>query len=194
MSEAALTAGSTNAIPETPIRQRRSSFLVWFIQALPFLVLGVGAVVGMAATTVTGQPKRFYWEIYTPFAALVCVLEGWRVSKSAADFTAVLFTQVFQWLAVAVALYLLMLTSVRAMMNDDSVGLALLTIIALSVFTAGIHLRAWRLLVIGAFLACTVIAIAFIEAFAILLMAGVFALLCLLGLAGWFMRNKSARV
>ena len=120
MSEAALTAGSDSAIPASPSPRRRPSFSVWVIQALPFLILGIGAVIGMAATTVTGQPKRLYWEIFTPVAALVCVLEGWRVSKSAADYTSVLFTQVFQWLAVGAALYLLMLTSVRAMMNGQT--------------------------------------------------------------------------
>ena len=143
----------------------------------------------MAATTVTGQPKRIYWSIFTPVAAVVCVLEGWRVAKSAADYTSVLFTQVFQWLAVGAAMYLLMLTSVRAMMNDDSVGLALLTVLALSVFTAGVHLRAWRLLVSGAFLAGAVMAISFIEAYAIVLMAGVFAVLCVLGILGWVLRK-----
>ena len=189
MSEAALSAGSASAIPDSTPKRRKPHFFVWFLQALPFLILTVGAVVGMAATTITGQPKKFYWSVFTPVAAVVCVFEGWRVAKSAADYTSTLFTQVFQWLAVGAALYLVTMTSVRAMMNDDAVGLSQLTVIALSVFTSGVYMRAWRLLVSGVFLAGAVFAISFVEAYAIVLMVGVLAGLCLLGLIGWLIRR-----
>src|SRR4051812_22201685 len=96
MSEAALTAGPSTAVPESSIRRHRTNFFMWFVHALPFLILGIGAVVGMAATTVTGQPKRLYWSIFTPVAALVCVLEGWRIAKTAGDYTAIFFKQLFQ--------------------------------------------------------------------------------------------------
>lgn len=189
MSEAALSAGSASAIPDSPPKRRKPNFFMWFIQALPFLVLTIGAVVGMAATTITGQPKKLYWSVFTPVAAVVCVLEGWRVAKTAGEYTSALFTQVFQWLAVGVALFLLTMTPARAMMNDDSVGLSLLIVIALSVFTSGVYLRAWRLLVSGAFLAGAVFAVSFIEAYAIVLMGGVLGLLCVLGLVGWLLRK-----
>ncbi|MBS0641137.1 MAG: hypothetical protein JSS43_14780 [Proteobacteria bacterium] len=189
MSEAALSAGSASAIPDSPPGRRKPNFFMWFIQALPFLVLTIGAVIGMAATTITGQPKRLYWSIFTPVAAIVCVLEGWRLAKTAGDYTSTLFTQVFQWLGVGVAMYLVTMTSVRAMMNDDSVGLSLLTVVALSVFTSGVYMRAWRLLVSAGFLAGAVFAISFVEAYAIVLMGGVLAVLCILGLVGWLIRK-----
>jgi len=191
MSEAemALSPGSASAIPDSPTRRRKSSFFTWAIQALPFLILGVGAIIGMAATTVTGQPKRFYWSVYTPLAAAISILEGCRLAKSAAEYSSVFITQLFQWLAVGAAMYLLMLSPVRGLMNDDAVGLTLLTFIAMSVFIAGIHMRAWRLLVMGAFLGATVYVISFVEAYAIVLMAIVLAVLCLLGLLFWAVRK-----
>lgn len=192
MSDIVLTERAGSVLPEGQRPKHRPHFVKWFIHALPFLILGAGAIVGMAWTTLTGRPKEFYWALYTPVAALVCILEGWRIKANDGDYTGVFFKQLAQWLTVGAAMYILMLSPVRGLMNDDAVGLTLLTFIAMSVFIAGIDLRAWRLLVMGAFLAGTVEAISFVEAYAIAVMTGILVVLSLLGFAFWAFRRSGA--
>ncbi|MFL5288210.1 MAG: hypothetical protein ACJ8AW_46440 [Rhodopila sp.] len=191
MSEAemALTPGSASTVPVSPSRRRKPGFGLWLLQALPFLLMGIGAVVGMAASTVTGQPKKLYWSVYTPIAAAICIYEGWRVCKTASAYTTVFFTQVLQWLAVGTAMYLVMLSPMRGLMNDDAVGLTLLTYIALGVFISGLYTRMWRLIVMGVFLAAIVPVAAWMESTAILVMTGALLALCVIGLIGWVIRR-----
>ena len=142
----------------------------------------------MAWTTVTGQPKSIYWMMFTPVAALICIIEGYRACQTAGDWLRLSITQIVQWIAIGIAMYVLMLTPVRGLMNDDAVGLTLLTFIALGVFLSGLHERVWRLCVLGVFLGIAVPVLAWIES-AVLLMAGLLLVLCVVGFLIWEFRS-----
>jgi hypothetical protein len=68
----------------------------------------------------------------------------------------------------------------------------LLTLLALGVFVSGIHLRAWKLCVTGAFLAVAVPIIAWFEQAALLLLL-IGASLIALGLVSWWARARVLR-
>jgi hypothetical protein len=184
-----VTPAADGTLPPERSRKLKSEFGRWLLQALPFLVLGIGALVGMAWTTATGQPRREYWMFYTPLAMVICIVEGYRSARTMKDWGILVLTQVLQWGAVGIAMYILMVTAVRGMMNEDSVGLTLLTLIALGVFLSGLHERVGRLCVLGIFLAAAVPVIAWMES-AVLLMSGVFLLLCVLGFAIWYFTRR----
>ena len=79
-------------------------------------------------------------------------------------------TQVLQWAAVLVSMYLLTVSDVQRALAANATGLMLLTVLALGVFVSGLDLRAWKLCVTGAFLAVSVPAIAWIQHAALLLL------------------------
>ena len=57
-------------------------------------------------------------------------------------------------------MHLMFVADVGRMMNADASALAALTILALGTFTAGVHIMAWRICLIGGLLALGVPAIA----------------------------------
>jgi hypothetical protein len=56
------------------------------------------------------------------------------------------------------------------MMNADASALAVLTLLALGTFTAGVHIEAWRICLVGAILGVGVPGIAWLEQSALFLL------------------------
>jgi hypothetical protein len=98
-------------------------------------------------------------------------------------------TELGQWAAVLVAMYLLNVSDVRGLVNSDAMGRMMLTLLALGVFVSGLNLRAWKLCVAGAFLAIAVPLVAWFQQAAwVLLLIG--AVLIALGLLLWWGRAR----
>jgi hypothetical protein len=98
-------------------------------------------------------------------------------------------TQITQWAAIVVAMYLLFVSDVRGLLNTDATGLMLLTLLALGAFISGLYLRAWKLCVTGAFLALSVPVLAWFEQATLLLLL-IGAVLIALGIAVWWARGQ----
>ena len=73
------------------------------------------------------------------------------------------WTQVQHWGAVLLAMHLMFVADVSRMMNTDASALAALTLLALETFTAGVHIGAWRICLVGVILGLGVPAIAWLE-------------------------------
>jgi hypothetical protein len=73
-------------------------------------------------------------------------------------------------------------------MNADARALAALTVLALGTFTAGVHIAAWRICLVGIVLAAGVPAIAWLEQSALLLLLVALALVA--AVVPFFWRGK----
>jgi hypothetical protein len=99
-------------------------------------------------------------------------------------------TQILQWAAVLVAMYLVTVSDVPRLLNVGALGLILLTLLALGVFVSGLHLRVWKLCVVGAFLAVEVPIVAWVERASLLLLL-IAAALVGLGFVGRWAQRRS---
>ena len=99
-----------------------------------------------------------------------------------------IWTQALHWGAVLVAMHLMYVVDVSRMMNADASALAALTVLALGTFTAGVHIAAWRICLVGVVLALAVPAIAWLEQSALLLL--LIAVVVLAAIAPFFWRRK----
>ncbi len=83
------------------------------------------------------------------------------------------------------------------MMNADARALAMLTLLALGTFTAGVHVAAWRICLVGVLLALSVPAIAWFEQRTLLLLLAAGVVLAATA-PFWWLRgsqiNKGARL
>jgi hypothetical protein len=71
------------AIPTTsPTTVRNANF--WLYE-LPFALVLVLTVFGVAYTTFSRQPIKGYWEVLVPFIVLVCISAGWQNASDRAD-------------------------------------------------------------------------------------------------------------
>ena len=129
------------------------------LRRLPYIAVLALTILGVAYTGVLHQPLFGYWEFLAVVTGFVCVTIGWlHTDESKARFRLV-WTQALHWLAFLVAMKMVLLPDVQAMLPAPAVGLALLMLLALGTFVAGVHVS-WQICVLGLVMAFCVRAIA----------------------------------
>ena len=142
----------------------------FLVREWPYLLVLVLAIFGVAYTSFSKTPITTYWIVLAPFIGLICVITRWRDAVNREQRLHLVWTQALHWGAVLVAMHLMFVADVSRMMNADASALAALTVLALGTFTAGVHIAAWRICVVGAVLALGVPAIAWLEQSTLLLL------------------------
>ena len=140
------------------------------VREWPYLLVLILAIFGVAYTSFSKTPITTYWIVLAPFIGLICVITRWRDAENREQRLRLIWTQALHWAAVLVAMHLMFVADVSRMMNADASALAALTVLALGTFTAGVHIAAWRICVVGIVLALGVPAIAWLEQSTLLLL------------------------
>jgi hypothetical protein len=167
---------------------RRRSFLA---QNWPYLLMLVFALAGVAMTSLARQSMTLYWVLLAPLFALASIYARWRDIGPGQSHWTLVRVETSHWLAVLVAMNLVLIGGVKQMMNADASALMTLTILALGTFTAGLQIGAWRICVVGAALALGVPIIAWIDRATLLLLA--LAVLLLGGMMLFYFHKPSER-
>jgi hypothetical protein len=148
----------------------RFSLRAFFIRDWPYFAMLALALFGVAYTSVARQAMTTYWIALAPFFAVICVITRWRDVEGKALHWRLIQTEALHWVAVIVAMYIVFEAAVKQMMSSDASALMLLTLLALGTFTAGVHVAAWRICLVGVVLALLVPAIAWLEQATLLLL------------------------
>ncbi len=165
----------------------------WLLRDLPYAAMLALAVGGIVLTSFRGPTTYYYWMALAPIYGLICIISGWRHLDTGAGHMQLAVTQALHWFAFVAAMWLMFLPEVRGVVNANATSLALLILLALGTFVAGVHARVWRISAVGVFLAAAVPAVAWIQEAAMLLLVGALLLLAV-GLAFWWMwRRESGR-
>ena len=135
----------------------------------PYLLMVVLALFGIAYTTFSRTAMTFYWIILAPLIGVICVVTRWGQVCDRDQRLHLVWTQTLHWTAAVIAMQLMFVTDVARMMNTDSGALAILTLLALGTFTAGVHIHSWRICLVGVILGAGVPAIAWLEQSALML-------------------------
>ncbi|MGB6175847.1 MAG: hypothetical protein WBF43_05820 [Methylocella sp.] len=148
----------------------RFSLRAFFIRDWPYFAMLALALFGVAYTSIARQSMTHYWIILTPFFAVICVITRWRDVEGNALHWHLIQTEALHWFAVVFAMSIVLVADVKQMMNSDASALVLLTLLALGTFTAGVHVAAWRICLVGVVLALAVPAVAWLEQATLLLL------------------------
>jgi hypothetical protein len=161
-----------NAAPGGVHKLRHVNF---WIRELPFSLVLVLTLIGVAYTSFSKQPITGYWEILAPLIALVCVGTGWRNAADASARAELIGKQIMHWIAFLLVMNLMLLPSVQRDFSSQATGLAIFTLLALGTFTAGVHVLSWQVCLLGLIMALGIPAIAWVENSALIfvLVAGV---------------------
>jgi hypothetical protein len=160
---------SVEPIPDVPPagpqtgKVRKFLHVHFWIRELPFSLVLILTMIGVAYTSLSKQPITGYWEILTPLIALVCVGAGWESAVDNSARIRLVGTQVLHWFAFLLVMNMLLLPSVQRVFNAGSTGLAIFTLLALGTFTAGVHVLSWQVCLLGLIMALGVPAIAWVE-------------------------------
>jgi hypothetical protein len=176
--------------PEPQARHLPHGSLV--LRELPYVVVLILTLVGVAYASFSRQSMVGYWEFLAPVIGLLCVILGWPAAPDKAARFRLVWTQALHWLAFLVAMNLLLLSGVATLLSPDATGLTILTLLALGTFVAGVHIQAWQVCILGMVMGLGVPAIAWIERSALLLLLAVVALAAVGAALWWGARGKRA--
>jgi hypothetical protein len=168
------------------------SQLYFWLRELPYAVVWILTVFGVGYTSIAKQTLIAYWEILAVIIGVLCVFTGWRYAPGRHARLRLIITQALHWLAILGAMNLILLPSVQTLLNVDATGLALLMLLALGTFIAGVHTFDWQVSLLGAVMALCVPGIAWIERSAFLVLLIVIAI-AVIGLALWLRLRGSRR-
>jgi hypothetical protein len=148
---------------------KASRLRAFVIRDWPYFAMLALALFGVAYTSIARQGMTTYWIFVAPFFAVICVITRWQDVEGKAQHWHLIQTEGLHWVAVIAAMYIVFVADVKQMMNSDASALMLLMLLALGTFTAGVHVAAWRICLVGVVLAITVPAIAWLEQATLLL-------------------------
>lgn len=166
----------------------------WLLRELPYVAMLALAVGGVILTGFHGPTTYAYWMSLAPIYGLACILSGWREIDKTVDHVWLVATQALHWFAFLAAMWLMFLPEVRGVVNDNATSLALLILLALGTFVAGVHARVWRICLVGLFLALSVPAVAWIQDSAMLLLVGALMVVAIVGLFWLLWRRETRRI
>jgi hypothetical protein len=165
-----------NDEPAVPPAPQSPTSRIW-LKELPYVGVLILTLFGVAYTSFTKRPTTGYWEFLVPVTGVVCIWSGWRYTDDKKVQLRLIWTQAAHWLAFFAAMNLLLLPNVQKMLNADATGLAILLLLALGTFVAGIHIPAVEVCILGFVMALFVPAIAWIEEAALIVLLGVIILI-----------------
>jgi hypothetical protein len=130
---------------------------------LPYLaVLGL-AIVGVAYTNMAHQPLTGYWEFLALATGVVCVITEWPKLDGRQAHLRLIWMQSVHWVAVLVAMNIMLLSGVQQFIPTPATSLVLLLLLALGTFLAGLNLALLPICFLGLSLALAVPAVSWLK-------------------------------
>lgn len=183
--------GPVDSAAVQPPAARHHGFKWFLFTNSPYIVMLLAALGGISYRAFSGRPILGYWEVLLVAFGALCILAGLPHARVRGQVFSLVWTQIVHWLAFLGATLLVSTSSVRSELDDDAISVLILTILALAVFLAGVHGRAWRLCVVGAVLASGIPAVTWIQSSSTLITFC--ALVFVLVLAAFFLFRRSVR-
>jgi hypothetical protein len=159
---------------------------------LPYVIVLILAIFGVAFTNISHQPLIGYWEFLALAIGVVCVVTGWSRLDDRQARIRLVWMQALHWLAFLVTMNIVLLPGVQRMLNAPATSLVLLMLLALGAFVAGVNLLSLEIAFLGLAMALAVPAIAWLKQSALFFVLAA-ALFIGLGMTFW-PRQGAARI
>ena len=182
--------GERNDGTDSPLT--RSGVLRFLWQQLPYIVALVLAIAGVAYTNASHQPLVRYWEFLALAIGVVCVINKWPEIDGKQAQWRLIWTQALHWVAVLVAMNIMLVSGVQALLPTPATSLVLLILLALGTFLAGISLFSLQIGFLGLAMGLAVPAISWLQQSIIFFLLGA-ALLIGLGITFWLSQDRRPR-
>jgi hypothetical protein len=103
-------------------------------------VLGVMVMIGLFLSNYSIDTARYYWSAMFPIFGLACIAHELASGRAhVIPLWRILLRQVLHWMGPIVAVKILFLQHARGQMSLDAVALAIILVLAVTCFLAGIH-------------------------------------------------------
>ena len=168
-----------------PPASQQSVFLRWFQHDIPYIAMLLMALVG-----VVFRLPVTYWGILIPVFAIISGTEGWRHFVTQRERYGLLLGVALNWCALMLAMYLLYNDGVKGVLNANATSLAMMVLLALGTFVAGVQTRVWQICAVGGALFLAVPALGWLDQSPLLLVAGTCVVIALVGFVWWVTQRR----
>lgn len=157
----------------------------FWARELPYLVILILTVGGVAYGAMTHRLLVAYWEFMALVGCGVGIFGGWSRATDRDQRLRLVWTQALHWGAFLAAMNLVFLPSVQAVANADSTSLIVLLLLALGTFVAGVHTLSWRMVLNGVVMGLCVPAAAWLDQSALFVSLLLMTVAAVAGLFFW---------
>jgi hypothetical protein len=165
----------------------RPAAMRWLLHDVPYILMLVLALSGIVV-----RLPFAYWLVLIPLFAVISTAMGWRHSATRDERVELVWRMALTWCALLLAIFLLFNSSVRGVLNANATALAMLTLLALGTFIAGIEAKEWRICAVGGLLFLAVPGLGWLDQSPLLLAAAVVVVVALGGMAWWISQKLPA--
>jgi hypothetical protein len=134
----------------------RSDLGSFLRRQVPYIALLGLAIVGVAYTNMAQKPLVGYWEFLALATGVVCIITEWPKLDGREARLRLIWRQSVHWVAVLVAMNVVLLASVQQFIPTPATSLVLLLLLALGTFLAGLNLSLLPICFLGLALALAV--------------------------------------
>jgi hypothetical protein len=156
---------------------------------VPYLLVLALALAGVAYSNMSQKPLAGYWELLALMTGGVCIFTEWGKIDDRPARLRLVWTQALHWIAVLVAMNIMLLAGVQQLLPAPATSLVLLMLLALGSFLAGVNLVSLELCFLGLVLALAVPAVSWVkQSMLFFILAG--ALVIGIGMTFWSSRKE----
>jgi hypothetical protein len=174
-----ITPSAAAVAPAEPVVARHA-VVRWLVHDSPYI-----AMLLLALTAVILRLPVIYWVILVPVFGVISGAEGWRHFTGRSDRLNLLCALALNWCALLLAILLLFDTGVQGVTNANSTSLAMMILLALGTFVAGVQAHVWQICAVGGLLFLAVPGLGWLDQSPLLIAAAVLAVIALGGLGWW---------
>ncbi len=124
---------------ELQVNSQVSTSSDWIWHKFPYLVLLALTIAGVAFTGITHTPLIRYWEILAVATGIICVVTAWGDYDTRGRFELV-WKQAAHWIAIIIAMRIVLMPGIQTMFTAPATSYALLLLLALGSFLAGLNI------------------------------------------------------
>jgi hypothetical protein len=163
---------------------------IW-VKELPYSVILVLTIFGVAYTSFSKQPLVLYWEFLAVVIGVMCIVTGVQSENGKEARLRLISRQVLHWFAFLLVMNMILLPSAQRILDDSATGISIFTLLALGTVTAGIHVASWQICLLGLVMALSLPVIAWIQLSALLVVL-VISLAVGVGVVLWWPWHKKS--
>jgi hypothetical protein len=152
----------------------------WLLNDILFIAMLLLALVG-----VIFRLPVIYWIILTPVFGVISIAEGWSHFITRSERLGLAYRVASIWCALLLAIFLLFNNGVQGVMNANATSLAMMTLLALGTFVAGVQARVWQICAVGGLLFLAVPGVGWLDQSPLLLAVATLLIIALGGLVWW---------
>jgi len=165
----------------TPATGRARSHIVqWLLHDTPYIAMLLLALIG-----VIFRLPVAYWVVLTPIFGIISIAAGWSHFQGRTARLGLMYRLALCWGALLLAVYLLYSSGVQGVLNANANALAMVTLLALGTFVAGVQAQVWRICGVGLVLFLAVPGLGWLDQSPLLWTAATLVIIACGGLAWW---------